>query len=199
VGHCTPSNLAHAPAVTLEPAGSEARASVGPASESGLKACATMSSLAHLLSNIEKLPLPIWGSMFPSWNPTGVFPRSVTPTSRTSSRSSCLLLPLNSTVISTSFGVVNEGGPGAAPGPTWPGPLGPQRPKIRSLSCRCIRPASSGSVSRTGRYVNRICFTVTSRPCQCGGEAPRPTTLVSRVVWPRASGPDSDRRSCGKS
>ena len=30
---------------------------------------------AHLLSNIEKLPLPIWGSMFPFWNPTGVFPR----------------------------------------------------------------------------------------------------------------------------
>ena len=38
--------------------------------------------LAHLLSNIEKLPLPILGSMFPFWNPTGVFPRSVTPTRR---------------------------------------------------------------------------------------------------------------------
>ena len=38
--------------------------------------------LAHLLSNIEKFPLPIWGSMFPFWNPTGVFPRSVTPTRR---------------------------------------------------------------------------------------------------------------------
>ncbi len=36
---------------------------------------------AHLLSNIENLkpPLPIWGSMLPFWNPTGVFPRSVTP------------------------------------------------------------------------------------------------------------------------
>jgi hypothetical protein len=41
--------------------------------------------LAHLLSNIEKFPLPIqvWGSMFPFWNPTGVFQaRSVTPTRR---------------------------------------------------------------------------------------------------------------------
>ena len=38
--------------------------------------------LAHLLSNIEKSPLPIWGSMLPFWNPTGVFPRSVTPTRR---------------------------------------------------------------------------------------------------------------------
>ncbi len=28
---------------------------------------------AYLLSNIEKLPLPILGSMFPFWNPTGVF------------------------------------------------------------------------------------------------------------------------------
>jgi hypothetical protein len=26
---------------------------------------------AHLLSNIEKLTLPIWGSMFPFWIPTG--------------------------------------------------------------------------------------------------------------------------------
>jgi len=33
--------------------------------------------LAHLLSNIEKLPLPILGSMFPFWNPTGVFLQSV--------------------------------------------------------------------------------------------------------------------------
>ncbi len=34
--------------------------------------------LAHLLSNIEKPPLLISGSMLPFWNPTGVFPRSVT-------------------------------------------------------------------------------------------------------------------------
>ena len=32
---------------------------------------------AHLLSNIEKLPLPILGSMFPFWSPTGVFLQSV--------------------------------------------------------------------------------------------------------------------------
>ncbi len=38
--------------------------------------------LAHLLSNIGKLPLPILGSMLPFWNPTGAFPRSVTPTRR---------------------------------------------------------------------------------------------------------------------
>jgi hypothetical protein len=37
---------------------------------------------AHLLSNIEKLPLPILGSMFPFWNPTGVFLRSVATTRR---------------------------------------------------------------------------------------------------------------------
>ncbi len=37
---------------------------------------------AHLLSNIEKLPLPNWGSMFPFWNPTGGFFRSVAPTRR---------------------------------------------------------------------------------------------------------------------
>lgn len=32
--------------------------------------CATM-SMFRLLSNIEKLPLPILGSMLPFWNPTG--------------------------------------------------------------------------------------------------------------------------------
>ncbi len=63
-------------------AGPSLRLPVGPLAGS----CATMSSLTCYRTSIEKPPLqvPIWGSMLPFWNPTGVFPRpvTVTPTPR---------------------------------------------------------------------------------------------------------------------
>jgi hypothetical protein len=98
--------------------------------------CATMSSHTGLLSNIEKFPLPIWGSMFPFWNPTGVFPRSVTPTRRKGHDPLVVCCFLS---IQRPPGV-NEGE--ATPGPTWPGALGLKRPK-RRLGTRTPRESES--------------------------------------------------------
>ena len=69
---------------------------------------------AHLLSNIEKLPLPILGSMFPFWNPTGVFPRSVHP----HVEKDILSLFLASSQFNVLRASTRVRRP---PGPTWPG------------------------------------------------------------------------------
>ena len=72
---------------------------------------------AHLLSNIEKLPLPILGSMFPFWNPTGVFLQSVAHAEK--DRPSLFVASLQSTsfVVSPAEG---EGAPGSS-GPVHSG------------------------------------------------------------------------------
>ncbi len=75
--------------------------------------------LAHLLSNIEKLPLPILGSMFPFWNPTGVFPRSV-HVGRLHPHVERGILSLF--LASSQFNVLRASTRvRRPPGPTWPG------------------------------------------------------------------------------
>ena len=83
---------------------------------------------AHLLSNIEKFPLPILGSMFPFWNPTGVFLQSVAHVEK--DKPSLFVASLQSTsfVVSPAEG---EGAPGSSgsvhsgrSGPTaWASPV----------------------------------------------------------------------------
>ncbi len=94
---------------------------------------------AHLLSNIEKLPLPIWGSMFPFWNPTGVFLQSVAHVELEKDKPSLFVASLQSTsfVVSPAEG---EGAPGSSgpvhsgrSGPTPPGAHWPQAESRRNL------------------------------------------------------------------
>ena len=90
---------------------------------------------AHLLSNIEKLPLPILGSMFPFWNPTGVFLQSVAHVEK--DKPSLFVASLQSTsfVVSPAEG---EGAPGSS-GPVHSGHTaqhGSEDVTVRSVSVR---------------------------------------------------------------
>ena len=94
---------------------------------------------AHLLSNIEKLPLPILGSMFPFWNPTGVFLQSVAHVEK--DKPSLFVASLQS----TSFVVSPAEGEGA-PGSSGPVHLGRSGPNVVAKMWP-YGPSSSGCVA----------------------------------------------------
>jgi hypothetical protein len=77
---------------------------------------------ARPLSNIEMLSLPIWGSMLLFWYRAQPA-REIWPVSWNTQRTAAVCCPSQS----ASFGVSQAEGEGA-PGPTWPGPLGPNGP-----------------------------------------------------------------------
>ena len=78
-----------------------------------------------LVRSIEKLPLPILGSMFPFWSPTGVFLQSVAHVEKDKPR--CFLLPFRVNPRhgpSSSAPPEGEGAPGSS-GPVHSGQYGP--------------------------------------------------------------------------
>ncbi len=110
---------------------------------------------AHLLSNIEKLPLPIWGSMFPFWNhrtqPEFSFGR-LQPHVETFLKGQASLFVAS--LQSTSFGVSpaeGEGAPGSS-GPVHLGRSGPtglvRRSTARSSAAASFWDAVNGVTAR---------------------------------------------------
>jgi hypothetical protein len=80
-----------------------------------------------LLSNIEKLALPILCSMLPFWIPTGDLVCQLEATSR---KVACRLFVASPQ--STSFVVSQAEGEGAPA--RWPGALGPYRPNTAAMA-----------------------------------------------------------------
>jgi hypothetical protein len=110
---------------------------------------------AHLLSNIEKLPLPILGSMFPFWNPTGVFLQSAAHVEKDSLSLFVASLQSTSFVVSHAEG---EGAPGSS-GPVHSGHAaqhGSEDVTARSVS-RCVRCSQTIDLQASCRRYTRTC------------------------------------------